>query len=109
MRPGASVVPRASIRTSARSVSQSGCRPTAAIRPDSMTTVSASRMGLFISPESITATLVIPTFPPDWDSGGGDMLAQPVLALDFMYLKSADPCQRPTAIGNGDRDDNLVG
>src|SRR6185437_7023300 len=36
-------------------------------------------------------------------------LAQTVLALDFLDRQSADPWQRPAAVGDGDRDHDLVG
>ena len=63
IRPGASAVPRASITRAARSVSQSCSRPSAAIRPSSITTVSASRIGRSMSPDSISPTLRITTLP----------------------------------------------
>ena len=61
--PGASVVPRQSMVVRACSVSQSAARPIATIRPSSTTTVSASRIGASMSPESIRPTFRITTLP----------------------------------------------
>src|SRR5438132_6008755 len=36
-------------------------------------------------------------------------LSQTVFALDFRDRQSADPRQRPAAVGDGDRDHDLVG
>jgi hypothetical protein len=49
------------------------------------------------------------TFPLADESVGVDMLAQPVLAQDFVHLKTADARQRPAAVRDCDGDDNFVG
>ena len=63
IRPGESAVPLASIVTCAPERSKSRSLPTATMRPLSAMIVSASRIGRFRSPDSISPTLRITIFP----------------------------------------------
>ena len=68
IKPGARAVPWASIVVEAPDVSRSAWRPIAAIRPSTETTVSASRIGLAISPDKRSPMLrmtSLPVPPPD--------------------------------------------
>ena len=99
MSPGITVVPQASMTTSA---SSSSPRPMASIRPSRMTMESASRSGRSMSPET--------TWPmPVISVRTGLASAHAVFADGVRCQEPADPRVRPTAVGDGQGEEQLVG